>query len=128
MATAIAQPGWATHETDTLQKWAETARRMRYNYTMSRDGGKIVSLALLTIVGPLCSTREDGEKVNHVVAGLLNQGFSVKLDFHGVKLVTPSFYSAAVADLYCTFPDDIVSNRLTMMNMPAIELFTRRST
>jgi hypothetical protein len=93
---------------------------------MSRDSGKIVSLALVTIVGPLCSTREDGEKVNQVVGGLLNQGFSVRLDFHGVKLVTPSFYSAAVADLYCTFPDDVVSTRVTTVNMPAIDLFSQR--
>jgi hypothetical protein len=93
---------------------------------MSQDQRKIVYLALLTVIGPLCSTREDGVKVTHIVGGFLNQGFSVKLDFHGVKLVTPSFYSAAVADLYCTFPDEIVSNRVTTVNMPAIDLFSQK--
>ena len=90
---------------------------------MSARSGKIVYLSLLAVIGPLCSTREDGAKVNQLVSGLLNEGSSVKLDFHGVKLVTPSFYSAAVADLYCTFPDDVVSTRVTISDMPNIKLF-----
>jgi len=90
---------------------------------MSAPCGKIVYLALADIIGPLCSTRDDGAKVNQLVTRHLNQGSSVKLDFHGVKLVTPSFYSAAVAELYCTFSDDVVSARVTISDMPSIELF-----
>ena len=90
---------------------------------MAAHGGKIVYLCLLAIIGPLCSTREEGAKVNQLVSRHLNEGTSVKLDFHGVKLVTPSFYSAAVAELYCTFPDDVVSTRVTISDMPRMELF-----
>ena len=94
-----------------------------YIKSMSARGGNVVYLSLVAIVGPLCSTREDGIKVNQIVSRHLNEGSSVKLDFHGVKLVTPSFYSAAVADLYCTFPDDVVSTRVTITEMPPMELF-----
>jgi STAS-like domain of unknown function (DUF4325) len=90
---------------------------------MTVHGGKTVYLCLLAIIGPLCSTREEGAKVNQLVSRHLNEGTSVKLDFHGVKLVTPSFYSAAVADLYCTFPEDVVSTRVTISDMPRMELF-----
>ncbi|HEY3197949.1 MAG TPA: STAS-like domain-containing protein [Nitrospirales bacterium] len=96
---------------------------MRYITSMSTRGANVVYLALVAIIGPLCSTREDGIKVNQVVSKHLNEGSSVKLDFHGVKLVTPSFYSAAVADLYCTFPDDVVSSRVSITDMPPMELF-----
>ena len=89
---------------------------------VSAGGGKIVYLSLVAIIGPLCSTREDGAKVNQLVSRYLNEGSSVRLDFHGVKLVTPSFYSAAVADLYCTFPDNVVSTRVTIRDMPSMEL------
>ena len=90
---------------------------------MSALGGHTVYLSLVSVVGPLCSTREDGLKVNQLISRHLNEGSSVKLDFHGVKLVTPSFYSAAIADLYCTFPDDVVSTRVTITEMPPMELF-----
>ena len=96
---------------------------MGYIESMSARGGSVVYLSLVALVGPLCSTREDGVKVNQVVSRHLNEGSSVKLDFHGVKLVTPSFYSAAVADLFCTFPDDVVSTRVTITDMPPMELF-----
>jgi hypothetical protein len=84
---------------------------------------RVVCLPLLTAVGPLCSTRQDGEKINRMVTNLLNMGHSVTLDFHGVKLVTPSFYSAAFADLYCTFPEEEVSARVTINEMPVMQLF-----
>jgi hypothetical protein len=90
---------------------------------MSAPSAKVVYLSLLAIIGPLCSTREDGANVNQLVSRHLNEGSSVKLDFHGVKLVTPSFYAAAVAELYCTFPDDVVSTRVTINDMPNMELF-----
>ena len=90
---------------------------------MTRQFGKIISLSLVSTVGPLCSTREDGEKIKRLVTDLLNDGHCVKLDFHGVKLVTPSFYSAAFADLYCTFPEEDVSERVTISQMPTMQLF-----
>ena len=90
---------------------------------MSGCGSNVVYLSLLAVIGPLCSTRQDGTKVNQLVSRHLNEGSSVKLDFHGVKLVTPSFYSAAIADLYCTFPEDVVSTRITITEMPPMELF-----
>jgi uncharacterized protein DUF4325 len=89
---------------------------------MPDRSAKYAIVPLLSTVGPLCATREDGARINMVVANLLNDGYSVKLDFRGVKLVTPSFYAAAIADLYCTFPDE-VSSRVMVSELPAMELF-----
>jgi hypothetical protein len=92
---------------------------------MTSGSSKFVYISLLSTIGPICSTREDGVKVNAIVTDILNDGYSVKLDFRGVKLVTPTFYSAAIADLYCTFPDEI-SSRVTVSDLPAMELFRSR--
>jgi hypothetical protein len=69
---------------------------------------------VLAAVGPICSMSADGRRVNRMVQALLNQGYSVKLDFHGVKLLTPSFYEAALGELQASFPDD----RVSAVNLP----------
>lgn len=75
---------------------------------------QVLHFPMLAAVGPICSTSQDGRRVNLMVQALLNQGFSVKLDFHGVKLVTPSFYEAVLGDLHAVFPED----RITAINLP----------
>ena len=42
----------------------------------------------------------------------------VKLDFHGVKLVTPSFYAAVVSDLHGVFPENVLNTRFALTGMP----------
>lgn len=49
---------------------------------------------------------------------LLDQGMSVELDFRGVKLVTPSFYKAAVGELYYRFSDETIRSRLHLSELP----------
>ena len=75
------------------------------------DFRKTVSLS--KIIGSCCSTPGDGRKVNLIVQNLLNEGNTVELDFHGVKLVTSSFYRAAVRDLAYTFPEDFIQSHLS---------------
>ena len=53
-------------------------------------------ITLFDLIGPVCSTAAAGRQINQMVQTLLNEGCSVKLDFHGVRLVTrpsmkPSF-------------------------------------
>jgi hypothetical protein len=93
---------------------------------MPGSSSRFAVVPLISTVGPLCATREDGARINVVVSNLLNDGYSVKLDFRGVKLVTPSFYAAAIADLYCTFPDE-VSSRVMVSELPAMDLFRSAS-
>jgi STAS-like domain of unknown function (DUF4325) len=78
----------------------------------------MVVLHLADIVGSLCCNVADGQKVNVLVEHFLNQGQSVQLDFHKVGLVTPSFYAAAIGDLICHFPEEFVSDHVTLSGLP----------
>ena len=78
----------------------------------------IRSLSILELVGPVCALMEDGKRINRIVQHLLNQGASLKLNFYGVKLVTPSFYAAVTDGLYSVFPESDRDITLTMSNLP----------
>ena len=88
---------------------------------------KTILVSVVEAIGSLCSTREDGAKMNRMLTELLNQGYSVRLNFRGVRLVTPSFYAVAIADLYCSFPDTVVSSQVTFSDMPPPDLFPSSS-
>jgi hypothetical protein len=49
-----------------------------------------------------------------MIRALLNEGYSVSLDFEDVKIVTPAFYDSTVGDLDVVFPEP----RLTTVNLP----------
>jgi len=76
------------------------------------------TLILFQLIGPVCATISDGDSINRIVKNLLDQGCSVKLDFHGVKLVTPSFYAAVVSDLHSVFPENVLNTRFALTGMP----------
>lgn len=84
---------------------------------MDNEPTDVRNLSICALVGVICSSPEDGKRVNEVVQVLLNNGCSVRLDFHMVKLVTPPFYRAVVGDLYTVFPDTL-DRRLVMANLP----------
>ena len=76
---------------------------------------RIISLAEL--VGENCTNEAYGRQINHLVEHLLNEGHTVKLDFHGVKLVTPLFYRAVVGNLSCTFPEEFLESSLSIVGL-----------
>ena len=78
-----------------------------------------IHLSLLTFVGPVCSTAYDGNRVNGLVESLLNQGFSVVLDFEGVKLVTPTFYAASVGNLKSVRASEFAQGLIEVRDVPA---------
>jgi hypothetical protein len=75
------------------------------------------TLSLSKIIGTCCSTPGDGKQINLLVQNLLNEGNTVELDFHGVKLVTSSFYRAAIRDLSCSFPEDFLQSHLSLAGL-----------
>ena len=74
-----------------------------------------LALPVVPAVGPLCSLPEDGERLHRMIEALLNEGYSVTLDFSGVRLVTRTFYNAVIGDLEARFPHA----RVTSVNLPA---------
>jgi ribulose bisphosphate carboxylase small subunit len=81
---------------------------------MAKDTFKNLAFPILVAVGPICSQLADGARVHKMIEVLLNQGYSVTLDFHDVKIVTQEFYDALIGDLHVTFPEP----RLTAINIP----------
>jgi ribulose bisphosphate carboxylase small subunit len=81
---------------------------------MAADNLKTVAFPLLAAVGPICGQPADGIRVHAMIEALLNQGYSVTLDFQDVRIVTQDFYDAVVGDLDVTFPEP----RLNTINMP----------
>ena len=75
------------------------------------------TLALSKIIGSCCSTPGDGKKINLIIQNLLNEGNTVELDFHGVKLVTSSFYRAAIRDLSYTFPEEFIQSHVSFSGL-----------
>jgi hypothetical protein len=75
------------------------------------------TLALSRIIGSCCSTPGDGKKINLIIQNLLNEGNTVELDFHGVKLVTSSFYRAAIRDLSYTFPEEFIQSHVSFSGL-----------
>lgn len=73
-----------------------------------------VAFPLLAAVGTNCSTSADGERVHRMIQTLLNRGYSVTMDFQGVKIVNKEFYDAAIGDLDISFPEP----RLSSINLP----------
>ena len=75
------------------------------------------TLALSKIIGSCCSTPGDGKKINLIIQNLLNEGNTVELDFHGVKLVTSSFYRAAIRDLSYTYPEEFIQSHVSFSGL-----------
>src|SRR5439155_13796108 len=75
------------------------------------------TLSLSKIIGPCCSTPGDGKKVNLLIQNLLNEGNTVELAFHAVKLGTSSFYRAAVGELSCSFPEEFIQSHLSHLRL-----------
>ena len=75
------------------------------------------TLALSKIIGSCCSTPGDGKKINLIIQSLLNEGNTVELDFHGVKLVTSSFYRAAIRDLSYTYPEKFIQSHVSLSGL-----------
>lgn len=73
---------------------------------------EIKAISLFAVIGPVCSTAVDGKKINTLIEAALQDGYSVNLDFHGVKLVTPSFYDAAVENLSPFLPEQSLETTL----------------
>jgi len=75
------------------------------------------TILLVEFISENCDSAEDGRAVNHLIEDLLNEGNTVQLDFHGVKLVSPSFYRAAVGSLSCRFPEKFLESNLSVVGL-----------
>ena len=68
-------------------------------------------------VGPNCSSIDDGEKVLNLIRPELTKGFSVELDFEGVKLVLTPFLNTCFGKLLEQFGREVTMTGVSMRNL-----------
>lgn len=76
-------------------------------------------LSVKTIVGEVCMTREDGQKLHDHYRGMLNSGDVVKLDFAGTTTFVSAFFNTAVGQLLRDYTREQLNTRLLFANVPA---------
>ena len=68
-------------------------------------------------VGENCSSIDDGEKVLNLIRPELTKGFSVELDFEGVKLVLTPFLHTCFGMLLEMFGRELTMTHVNMRNL-----------
>ena len=68
-------------------------------------------------VGKNCSSIDDGEKVLNLIRPELIKGFSVELDFEGVKLVLTPFLNTCFGKLLEQFGREMTMTHVSMKNI-----------
>ena len=68
-------------------------------------------------IGDICSSIDDGEKVLNLIRPELIKGFSVELDFEGVKLVLTPFLNTCFGTLLELFGRELTMTHVSMRNL-----------
>lgn len=83
---------------------------------------KIVKVSVCEIVGPLCVSADDGQKIHDEIALHLKLGKSVVLSFDGVSTLISAFLNAAIGQLYGEFSDDQIRKLFSVEKMSRDDL------
>lgn len=70
------------------------------------------------LVGDVCMTYEDGEKLHAAYRPAFDAGKTVELDFAGTRIFVSQFFNAAVGQLLKDYSIDEVRRRLQCVNLP----------
>src|SRR5437762_2716998 len=71
------------------------------------------------LVGPLCMTYQDGEKLHAAYRPAFDRGETIFLDFSGTRIFVSQFFNAAVGQLLKEHSIEEVRSRLKFQNLPA---------
>ena len=69
------------------------------------------------MVGKNCSSIDDGEKILNLIRPELTKGFTVELDFEGVKSVLTPFLNTCFGTLLEEFGRELTMTRVCMRNL-----------
>ena len=84
----------------------------------------VLKVFLEKIVGENCASIDDGDKVLNLVRPELVKGYTVELDFEGVKLVLTPFLNTCFGALLEQFGRELTMTHVSMRNIP-VELLQR---
>jgi hypothetical protein len=78
-----------------------------------------MNLNIQQLVGPVCMTSEDGEKLYAAYRPAFEKGETVELDFAGTRIFVSQFFNASVGQLLKDYDISEVQQRLKILNLPA---------
>jgi hypothetical protein len=80
-----------------------------------------MKIDIVKLVGPLCLTAEDGERVQGEIVEQLRQPSShpVEVDFAGVRVLASPFLNAAVGSLVRDRSPEELNKRMRFLNLSA---------
>src|SRR4051794_7553560 len=85
---------------------------------------KIMKLVVRDLVGPICITQEDGEKVFERILLELNNKQSVTIDFSDVNIFASPFFNTAIGRLFRQFIHSELDELLTSKtSTPPVEKY-----
>jgi hypothetical protein len=77
-----------------------------------------MKLNVQKLVGDVCMTCEDGEKLHAAYRTAFDARETVELDFAGTRIFVSQFFNAAVGQLLKDYSIDEVRRRLQCVNLP----------
>lgn len=78
-----------------------------------------VAIRFVDLVGPLCVSTDDGQRVYDTIAPLLRADQRVALSFAGITTVIAAFLNVAVGQLYSEFSDAHIRTHLSVSDLDA---------
>jgi hypothetical protein len=69
------------------------------------------------VIGRLCITEEDGQRLYDLIHPLLKQNRRVELEVGGVTLFASPFFNAAIGSLLADIPSEVLRERLVFHNL-----------
>ena len=82
-----------------------------------KKGFMVLRIFLEKTVGKNCVSIDDGEKVLQLIRPELTKGFTVEVDFKGVKLILTPFLNACFGKLLEQFGREITMTHVSMRNV-----------
>jgi hypothetical protein len=81
----------------------------------------MTEMRVVDLIGPICVSQEDGERLFHLTREALSRGETVCLDFSGVTTLIPPFLTDAIGNLYGFFDKDDLDRRLHWKGLDPID-------
>lgn len=77
-----------------------------------------MTIQVQPLVGEICMTYADGQKLHAAFRPAFDAGKTVTLDFAGTRVFVSQFFNASIGALLEHYPKDEVRRRLLFVNLP----------
>ncbi len=78
-----------------------------------------IAIRVVDLVGPICVSTDDGQRIYDTIAPLLRTGRPVALSFAGITTVIAAFLNVAIGQLYGEFSDAHIRTHISVSDLDA---------